>query len=73
MLESQSYIQKEILRLLKKNQATYASPVSSSELSKQLNVTPSYIREHAKELNSMGLLEVRRGPGGGYFLDEGEL
>jgi len=73
VLEPQSNIQKEILKLLKKNQASYASPISSSELSRRLNVTPSYIREQAKELNLLGLLEVRRGPGGGYFIDEEDV
>ncbi|MDA8212012.1 MAG: Rrf2 family transcriptional regulator [Clostridia bacterium] len=68
MNQPQSYIQKEILRLLQEHKASYAHPMNSAELSRQLNVTPSYIREQAKQLFSLGLLDVRRGPGGGYFI-----
>lgn len=61
-------IQKEILRLLMKKSATYASPVNSTDLGNGLNAAPSYIREQAKILEKKGRVAVRRGPGGGYFV-----
>ncbi|KNZ70104.1 AsnC family transcriptional regulator [Thermincola ferriacetica] len=69
MSESASYIQKEIIRILKENRTSYANPMNSLAISRRLNATPSYIREQAKRLSDQGLLNVRRGPGGGYFID----
>ncbi|MDA8233886.1 MAG: Rrf2 family transcriptional regulator [Clostridia bacterium] len=65
-----TYIQEEIIGILQRVQATYAYPVSSEEISKELNVTSSYIREQTKILRLEGLVQVRRGPGGGYFLNK---
>lgn len=62
-------IQKEIIKVLDNKSASYALPVTSEELGGTLNVTPSYIREQAKALERIGILSVRRGPGGGYFLN----
>ncbi len=64
-----SVIQKEIIRVLSIKGASYALPVTSEELGGTLNVTPSYIREQAKALERIGVLAVRRGPGGGYFIN----
>lgn len=62
-------IQKEIIKVLSIKGASYALPVTSGELGETLNVTPSYIREQAKVLERRGVLAVRRGPGGGYFIN----
>ncbi len=56
------------MRILKENRTSYANPMNSWAISRRLNVTPSYIREQAKRLSDRGLLNVRRGPGGGYFI-----
>ncbi len=64
-----TYIQQEIMGILRRAGASYANPVSSAEISKTLNVTPSYVREQGKALFDGGLIRVRRGPGGGYFLN----
>lgn len=45
-----TYIQQEIMGILKRSGASYANPVSSAEISKTLNVTPSYVREQGKAL-----------------------
>ena len=66
-MEELTTIQKEILRLLRKKGASYADPVSSEKMGEKLNVTPSYVREQAKQLEKKGVIAVRRGPGGGYF------
>lgn len=65
-----TYVQEEILGILHRSQATYAHPVSSEEISKELNVTSSYIRGQTKNLQLEGLVQVRRGPGGGYFINK---
>ncbi|WP_418791016.1 Rrf2 family transcriptional regulator [Phosphitispora sp. TUW77] len=64
-----TYIQQEIMGILRRADASYANPVSSAQISKALNVTPSYVREQGKFLCDGGLVQVRRGPGGGYFLN----
>ena len=63
-----TYVQQEILGVLKRAGASYANPVPSAKISASLNVTPSYVREQGKALFDEGLIRVRRGPGGGYFL-----
>lgn len=62
-------IHEEILKLLEKAEASYANPLSSQQISGMLNVTPSYVREQSKLLQEKGYIQVRRGPGGGYFLN----
>lgn len=62
-------VQKEIMKVLEKNNATYAYPISSEEISRVINVTPSYVREQAQEMQDRGLIKARRGPGGGYYLN----
>ncbi len=62
-------VQKEILNVLKQNYASYACPISSMEISRAINVTPSYVREQANEMQILGLIKARRGPGGGYYLN----
>ncbi len=66
-MENLTTIQKEIVRFLRINRATYAQPVNSEKIGGHLNVTPSYVREQAKRLEKQGVIAVRRGPGGGYF------
>jgi len=63
-----TYIQEEILGVIIKAKTSYANPVSSEEISRSLNVAPSYVREQSKALQDGGLIQVRRGPGGGYFV-----
>lgn len=70
MLDTLNVLQKEILRVLLERGTSYANPVNSQEIGKLLNVTPSYIREQMKILQSMTLVEVRNGPGGGYFIQQ---
>ncbi len=67
-----SDVQREILRVLEKHNATYAYPLSSEEISRAINVTPSYVREQAQEMQDRGLIKARRGPGGGYYLNTRE-
>ncbi|WP_324668257.1 Rrf2 family transcriptional regulator [Geochorda subterranea] len=62
-------IHQEILRLLTQRQASYARPVSSAELGMELRVAPSYIRAQARLLRRFKLVSVRRGRGGGYYLN----
>lgn len=58
----------EILQVLREARATYADPVSSEEIGRRLRLTPSYVRAVARALVRMGLVAVRRGNGGGYYL-----
>lgn len=60
-----------IMELLKEKKTSYASPMSSDEIGLSLNVTPSYIRKKVNILKENGLIGVRKGPGGGYFIKEG--
>lgn len=62
-------LQQEIVNILVKCDADYARPVNSRELGETLRVSPSYIREQVKDLLESKLISVRRGPGGGYFLN----
>lgn len=68
MQEDLAGIQREILKLLKSENASYANPVSSTQLGEILKVTPSYIREQIQELRRLRFVEVRKGRGGGYYL-----
>jgi predicted transcriptional regulator len=61
-------VHQEILRALAEAKASYAHPVCSETLARELNLTPSYVREQAQVLRTMDLVEARRGRGGGYFL-----
>lgn len=64
-------IHREILKILRKHNTTYASPMTSEELGEFLHVTSAHVRRQLKPLIEMGLVDVRRGPGGGYYLREG--
>lgn len=61
-------IHQEIIGSLSEHEATFAHPISSNELGKILNVTPSYIRERIQTLVAMDLVGVRHGRGGGYYI-----
>ncbi len=61
-------VQEEILRVLKERSSSYSNPISSREISRVLNITPSYVREQARPLKQHDLVNVRRGQGGGYYL-----
>lgn len=63
-----SVIHEEILKILNKHGASYANPISSEEMGVALNVTPSYIREQIRFLQTLNLIGVRRGRGGGYYI-----
>lgn len=65
-------LEKEIVKILKKNRSSYANPVNSVALGEQANVAPSYIRHAIKNLCERGMVGVRKGPGGGYYLCSGE-
>lgn len=70
MYKGSSIIHKEIIKILKRYQATYASPLNSETVGQELNVTPSYIREQAKALQIFNIIGVRKGRGGGYYLKD---
>jgi DNA-binding IscR family transcriptional regulator len=63
-----TFLQQEIVKVLKGKNARYSRPVSSFELSRNLNVTASYIRQHIVKLEKLNMVGVRRGSGGGFFL-----
>lgn len=63
-----SELQFQILEILAEKKASYAEPVISRELGTHLNVTPSYIRRKMQSLQKEGIVGVRRGKGGGYYL-----
>ncbi len=58
----------EIINCLRKKESSYASPVDSSVLGDELNITPSYIRGIIRPLIESGLVGVRMGRRGGYYL-----
>lgn len=60
----------QILGLLKRKNADYANPVISDDMGKELNITPSYIRKKIQLLLEEGVVGVRRGKGGGYYLEK---
>ncbi len=61
-------IHREIVECLKDNEATFAHPLSSEELGKIINVTPSYVRERMQLLVALDMVGVRHGRGGGYYI-----
>lgn len=63
-----SFLQQEILRILKEKNSTYSHPLTSFELSRYLNVTASYIRYNLLKLEKLNLVGARHGRGGGFFL-----
>lgn len=67
-----TYLQDEILKVLKASNASYRKPISSYQIAEQLNITPSYIRQTINKLKKIKYVGVRRGSGGGFFLREGE-
>ncbi|MEW6046272.1 MAG: hypothetical protein AB1609_07295 [Bacillota bacterium] len=70
LVESQrelTRLQQIILEYIYSRQASYVWPVSSAMLSRELRISWTHAREQAHQLVKMGLLEVRSGPGGGYF------
>ena len=62
-------IHEEILRILKQKDSSYACPVRSQEIGDALNVSPSYVREMTALLQGLDLVRVRRGRGGGDYLN----
>ncbi len=64
-------IHKEILNILRERSSTYALPITSEEIGTLLHVTPAHIRRQLGNLVDRGIVEVRRGPGGGYYLRKG--
>lgn len=65
-----SSLEKEILIILKLEETSYANPMPSYELGKRLNVSPAHIRSVIRNLKKLELVGVRKGPGGGYFLQK---
>ncbi len=61
-------LQRYILAYLRRVNASYARPVRSAELAQQFNITDSYAREQTRPLVVRGLVAVRGGPKGGYYL-----
>lgn len=59
-----------ILQYLRERHATYATPVRSEELAKAFRICTTYAREQAGALAREGLVGVRAGRGGGYYLPE---
>lgn len=65
-----SNLEKEILTILKREDTSYATPLTSYELGKRVNVSPAHIRSVIRNLSNLGIVGVRKGPGGGYFLQK---
>ena len=65
-----SSLEKEILATLKLKETSYANPMPSYELGKKLNVSPAHIRSVIRNLKNLEIIGVRKGPGGGYFLQK---
>jgi DNA-binding IscR family transcriptional regulator len=63
-----TFLQEEIMRVLREREARYSNPVSSYELAQRINITPSYIRQNIIKLKKLNVVGVRRGGGGGFFL-----
>ncbi|MEM5796470.1 MAG: Rrf2 family transcriptional regulator, partial [Bacillota bacterium] len=72
-MENLRGLQTEALLLLKREQASYAKPVSSEYIGKILNITPSYVRSQLAQMVRESVLGVRRGNGGGYYLIREEI
>lgn len=64
-------VQRHILHYLRRSGATYRHAAPSSVIAAALNLYPSYVREQARELVNRGLLCVRPGRRGGYYLPSG--
>lgn len=58
----------ELVRLLSDKATSYAQPMNSVEIGNVLKVTPSYVRTQLAKLVREGLVGVRRGNGGGYYV-----
>ena len=67
-MENLSVLHHEVLMLLERERASYAQPISSGDIGKALNITPSYIRSQMVILVRERLIGVRRGNGGGYYI-----
>lgn len=65
-----SDLQYQIIQILVERKASYSTPVISKEIGTYLNITPSYIRRKMQPLQEEGIVGVRRGKGGGYYLKE---
>lgn len=63
-----SGLQRLILAHVVARNARFTHPVNSRDLAQAFNVCPSYAREQARQLVRHGLLEVRPGRKGGYYL-----
>lgn len=63
-------IQDLILEYLRKRSATYSRPVPSRDIADALHICWSYARARTRELVERGMVAVRGGPGGGYYLLE---
>ncbi len=59
----------EILKFLKKKEASYSNPIDSDALGDSLNITPSYLRGIIGSLVQSGVVGVRMGRKGGYYLN----
>lgn len=64
-------VQRHILHYLRRSGATYRQAAPSSVIAAALNLYPSYVREQARDLVNRGLLCVRPGRRGGYYLPTG--
>jgi DNA-binding IscR family transcriptional regulator len=67
-MEPSDGILEEIVTLLSRRGTSYARPATSVEIGRELNVSPSYVRECSSRLRAEHLVGVRRGPGGGYYV-----
>jgi DNA-binding IscR family transcriptional regulator len=67
-MESIKPLHRELLRILNEGNTTYASPMTSEEIGNILHVTAAHVRRQLKFLMDKGLVDVRRGPGGGYYI-----
>lgn len=70
-MNSESALQNEIIALLRQSGSSYANPLNSTEIGRRLNVSPPYVRTRMRELVRDGVVAVRRGNGGGYYLTGG--
>lgn len=61
-------LHQEIVLLLHKKATSYAWPMNSREIGDMLQVTPSYVRSQLSQLVKEGVIAVRRGNGGGYYI-----
>lgn len=59
---------REALRILRSRGSSYANPVPAKDLASELRVDVSYLKDQMRHLKDQGVVQVRRGPGGGYYL-----